>query len=81
MLSQAEIKPWGNSQGIRLNKEILAAAKMGLSDVVQIEASEGMVILRKIPKHKTFRDRLAAYNGEIEVCDFDWGEPVGREML
>ncbi len=31
--------------------------------------------------HKSFEERLAEYNGEIAVCDFDWGEPVGREML
>ena len=78
---QAEIKPWGNSQGIRLNKEILAKANMHLSDVVQMEASDGMIILRKVVKHKTFRERLAEYDGEIEVCDFDWGEPAGREIL
>ncbi len=31
--------------------------------------------------HKSFEERLAEYNGEISVCDFDWGEPVGRELL
>ena len=32
-------------------------------------------------KHKTFEERVAEYNGEISVCDFDWGEPVGKEIL
>ena len=31
--------------------------------------------------HKSFEERLAEYNGEISVCDFDWGEPMGRELL
>ncbi len=31
--------------------------------------------------HKTFEERLAEYGGEISICDFDWGEPVGRELL
>lgn len=31
--------------------------------------------------HKSFEDRLKEYNGKISVCDFDWGEPLGREML
>jgi antitoxin MazE len=39
------------------------------------------IILRKSFKHKTFKERLAEYNGEISVCDFDWGEPVGKEIL
>jgi hypothetical protein len=25
-------------------------------------------------KHRSFEERLAEYNGEISVCDFDWGE-------
>ena len=29
----------------------------------------------------TFEERLAGYNGEISVCDFDWGEASGREIL
>lgn len=32
-------------------------------------------------KHKTFEERLAEYGGEISVIDFDWGEPMGDEML
>ena len=32
-------------------------------------------------KHKTFGKSVAEYNGEISVCDFDWGEPVGKEIL
>ncbi len=31
--------------------------------------------------HKTFEERLEEYNGKISVVDFDWGEPVGRELL
>jgi hypothetical protein len=38
------------------------------------------IVLNKY-KHKTFEERVAEYNGEISVCDFDWGEPVGKEIL
>ena len=34
----------------------------------------------KVFEHKSFVERLKEYDGEIEVYDFDWGEPVGREM-
>ena len=36
---------------------------------------------REQPVHKPFEERLAEHNGEISVCGFDWGEPVGREIL
>lgn len=32
-------------------------------------------------KHKSFEERLEEHKGEISVLGFDWGEPVGKEML
>lgn len=32
-------------------------------------------------KQKSLTERLEEYDGEIEVYEFDWGEPVGREMM
>lgn len=31
--------------------------------------------------HRPFEKRLAEYNNRISVCNFDWGEPLGKEML
>jgi antitoxin MazE len=31
--------------------------------------------------HKSFEERLADYDGEITVSDFEWGEPVGKEII
>ena len=81
MPNQTIVRPWGNSQGIRLNKTILEAAKINLEDILQVETSENMIILKKIQKHKTFEERLAEYNGEISICDFDWGDPLGKQLI
>jgi len=32
-------------------------------------------------RHRTFEERLAEYDDEISGFVFDWGEPVGLEML
>ncbi len=32
-------------------------------------------------EHKSFEERLKEYNYEIEVCDYDGGEPLGREFF
>ena len=81
MISQSTVKAWGNSQGIRLSKSVLAQANIEINDTVQIEASENVIILRKVFRHKTFEERLAEYDGKMDIQDFDWGEPAGREML
>lgn len=32
-------------------------------------------------EHKSFGERYKEYDGEIEVYEYEWGEPVGREMV
>ena len=59
------ITKWGNSQGIRIPVDILKKANVRVADF----------------RHKSFSERLAAYNGKIETCDFEWGEPMGKEGL
>ena len=51
---QAQVKEWGNSQGIRLARQF---------------------------RHKTLEDRAAEYDGKLMLDgEYDWGEPVGREV-
>ena len=80
-MSQVTIRSWGNSQGIRIPKDILEQMQLKISDVLDLEVIDDTIVLRKQFVHKSFEERLAEYNGEITVCDFDWGEPVGREIL
>ena len=80
-MEQVTVRPWGNSQGIRMPKTILDKLNIHSSDTLQIEVVDETIVLRKTFKHKTFEERLAEYDGEISVCDFEWGEPVGRELL
>ena len=80
-MEQVAIRSWGNSQGIRIPKNILDKMQLKISDVLDIEVKDDTIILKKQFVHRTFEERLAEYNGEITVCDFDWGEPAGREIL
>ena len=80
-MEQVAIRSWGNSQGIRIPKEILEQLQLKVSDVLDISVENGTIVLKKQFVHKSFEERLAEYNGEISVCDFDWGEPMGRELL
>ncbi len=80
-MEQVTIRAWGNSQGIRLTKDIMISAGLSISDVLDVETSGDKIILRKAFKHKSFEERLADYDNNISVCDFDWGEPIGKEML
>lgn len=61
--------------------EQVAVRPWETSDILQIAVENDTIVLRKAFRHKTFEERVAEYGGEISICDFDWGEPLGRELL
>ena len=78
---QAQVKEWGNSQGIRLSKEILKSAGIALNDFLDVSVSNGVITLVKPNRHKTLEERAADYDGRLMLDgEYDWGEPVGREV-
>ena len=78
---QTQIKSWGNSQAVRLTKELLETAGIGTGDYVDIIATEGEITIKKQSRHITLRERAAEYNGYLNLDnDFDWGEPQGKEL-
>ena len=78
---QAQVKEWGNSQGIRLSKEILKSAGIALNDFLDVSVSNGVITLVKPNRHKTLEERAAEYDGRLMLDgEYDWGEPVGREV-
>ena len=80
-MDQVAIRTWGNSQGIRIPKDILAKMQLKTSDILDISIEDDAIVLRKQFRHKSFEERLAEYEGKISVTDFNWGKPKGRELL
>ena len=78
---QVQLKPWGNSQGIRFSKEFLKSAGFSPNETLTAEVSNGTIVLRPAFKHRSLRERAEAYGGQLNISgEFDWGEPVGREI-
>ena len=78
---QTQVKTWGNSQGIRIPKEALLEADVAIEDVLDIKVSNGVIMLEKLTRHRTLEERAAKYGGKLDLDgEFDWGEPVGREV-
>lgn len=76
-----QIKTWGNSQGIRLSKDLLLEAQITADDILDVFVLNGDIIIRKQHKHKTLEERAVAYAGKLgPYQEFDWGSPVGREI-
>lgn len=78
---QAQVKEWGNSQGIRLSKDVLNLAGIKVNEILDVKVSNGVITLVKSFRHKTLEERAAEYDGKLMLDgEYDWGEPVGREV-
>ena len=47
---QTQVKEWGNSQGIRLPKEVLKSAGITLNEVLDVTISNGVITWGEYPK-------------------------------
>ena len=81
MCVQAQVKEWGNSQGIRLSKEVLKSAGIELNYILEVSVANGVITLMKPFHHKTLEERAAEYDGKLMLDgEYDWGDPIGREI-
>ena len=78
---QTQVKAWGNSQGIRIPREVLQEADVAVNDVLNITVSNGVIMLAKPLRHKTLEERAAEFGGKLDLDgEFNWREPEGREI-
>jgi antitoxin MazE len=77
------IQKWGNSQGLRLPKAMLADADIAVGDEVDVSVEGGVLVIRPARRVRGRHDladlvrRLPRGRREGEV---DWGSPAGREV-
>ncbi|MCG7333467.1 hypothetical protein ACBR55_09880 [Salinicoccus roseus] len=79
---EARIQPWGNSQGIRLTREVLKEAGFDEDDtLLEVEVEHNRISL--VPKSKLtpFQKLFVGYDGEKPKTEALWDEiePAGKE--
>ncbi|MDO4475745.1 MAG: AbrB/MazE/SpoVT family DNA-binding domain-containing protein [Lachnospiraceae bacterium] len=75
-----QVKAWGNSQGIRLPKEVLDLVGIHKNDYLEITIVDGNILLSPCFRHKTLEERAALYGGKLgPYSEVDLGDPEGRE--
>jgi len=84
----AQLVKWGNSQGIRINREILKSLNFDAQDIenkditFEVEIKNGQIVLKPIIE-MTKLDKLFE-NFDEDLKDYkvsvDWGNPVGKEV-
>lgn len=86
-VSHTTITKWGNSQGVRLSKEVINRTGLKEDDDVEISVCNGTIVIKKAkPQYLSLKERLEAfYNKPIDdifverTQEVDVGAPVGEE--
>ena len=77
-----KIQKWGNSQGLRLAKNVLEDARLEVGDEVDVAVRDDIIVIapiRKIRGRYRLEDLVAQIPEDYHASDVDWGEPVGKE--
>ena len=79
----AKIQKWGNSQGLRLTKNLLMDAQLGVGDEVDISVKDGVMIVtpaKRVRGRHSLKDLVSRIPENYQTDEVDWGKPVGKEI-
>jgi antitoxin MazE len=77
------IQRWGNSQGLRLARQVLEDACISVGDDVDVAARDGMIVIapvRRVRGRVSLQELVSRIPEDCKVEETDWGEPVGKEV-
>lgn len=77
------VQKWGNSQGLRLSKELLSDAQIDVGDVVDVAVHEGSIVVtpaRRVRGALDLEQLVAAIPKGYMPGEADWGPLTGGEV-
>ena len=77
-----KVQKWGNSQGLRLARQILQDARIAVGDDVDVTARDGMIVIapvRCVRGSQSLKELVSRIPKKYKAKELDWGKPVGRE--
>ncbi len=78
-----KIQKWGNSQGLRLAKQVLEDAHISVGDDVDVTARDGLIVVapaRRVRGKRSLQELVSRIPKDRKTQEIDWGQPVGKEV-
>ena len=78
-----KVQKWGNSQGIRLSKDVLAEANILVGDALEIITTKEQIVIKPVRKIRCkydLKDLVSKIPSNYKVQEENWGSPVGLEV-
>jgi antitoxin MazE len=78
-----KIQKWGNSQGLRLSKELLSTVRIEIGDAVDVSVHDGALVItpaRRVRGGLDLAQLVERIPADYKPEELDWGPPAGREV-
>ena len=78
-----KVQKWGNSQGLRIARQILEDARIAVGDDVDVTVREGVIVIapvRRVRGKQSLEKLVKRIPKNCKTGEIDWGKPVGREV-
>jgi len=78
-----KIQKWGNSQGLRLAKQVLEDAHISVGDDVDVKARDGLIVVkpaRRVRGKRSLKELVSRIPKNYKPEETDWGKPLGKEV-
>ncbi len=78
--ARARVVRWGNSQAVRLSKEVLQRAQLQEGDELTVHAEQGRIALESAALEITIEKLVAGITPQNRHGETTWGKRVGNEV-
>lgn len=78
-----KVQKWGNSQGLRLSRQVLEEAQISVGDEVKVAVHDGAIVvapIRRLRGKHTLSELVKQIPKGYKSEELDWGGPVGNEV-
>jgi antitoxin MazE len=78
-----KIQKWGNSQGLRLTRQLLEDAHIFVGDDVDVTTKGGLIVIapvRRLRGKQSLKALVSRIPKDYQSEEMDWGEPAGGEV-
>jgi len=78
-----KIQKWGNSQGLRISKQLLESAHLTVGDEVDVDLQNGVIIVAPVQQVRgklRLDDLVRQIPRGYKPTGEQWGDPVGSEV-
>ncbi len=78
-----KVQKWGNSQGLRITRQVLDDAGIRIGDEVDVTARDGVILIapaRRVRGKRSLQELVSRIPNDYKTSEVEWGEPVGKEV-